>query len=299
MVQVSVVIVTWNAEKFIQDCLESVFLQQIEDMEIIVVDNGSTDKTLTILEDYSDRIKLIKNKINSGFCAANNQAILKAEGAYIFTLNSDVILEKGYIRDLKDCLDKHKHVGMVQGRLLRLDRKTIDSLGLRFSALMRLYNIGEAKADSKKFDKQIEIFGPCAAAAVYKKELLDAVRDKDEFFDEKFFFLVEDFDLAWRARIRGWSAMYVPTAIAYHYRESSEHSDPFKQYLSFRNRYFLLIKNGSWKHLLLFVFGFFIYELPRFIFMLLFNKNTSKALRQIYDYFPALRKKRYNRALFL
>ncbi|MBU1044847.1 MAG: glycosyltransferase family 2 protein [Candidatus Omnitrophica bacterium] len=291
--RLSVIIVTWNSQRFINDCLESVFSQQIDDMEIIVIDNGSSDNTLQILEGFTNRIILIKNQTNTGFCLANNQAILKAQGKYIFTLNSDVILGKGYLKSLIGCLETNKQIGMVQGKLLRFDRKTIDGLGLRLSLLMRLYNIQENKADSNKFDKPREIFGPCAAAAVYKKELLAQIRYQDEFFDEKFFFLVEDFDLAWRARIRGWKAMYVPDAIAYHYRESSAYINKFKQYLSFRNRYFMLIKNADWRHVFMLISGLFIYELPRFIYMLLFNKNTIKALKEIHDYLPELRKKRY------
>jgi len=296
MDKISVVIVTWNAQTFIPRCLDSVFAQNVKNMDIHVVDNGSTDGTLKILRQYSKSINLIENHTNKGFCHANNQAIAKASGEFVFTLNSDIILENNYLFRLLEFLKENPEVGMVQGKLLRMDKVTIDGLGLRMDMLMRLHNIAEGQKDSAEFNSPIEIFGPCAAAALYRRELLKDVSFKEEVFDERFFFLVEDFDLAWRARKRGWKAACVPSAWCYHYRDSSNHKSSFRQYLSLRNRYYLLIKNLDFnlKSLVRIVFAIFFYDLPRLLLIMLVNRKALKAFKEVRQYYPQLIKKRYS-----
>ena len=133
------------------------------------------------------------------------------------------------------------------------------------------------------------------SALIDLKVLLEKIAYKGEIFDERFFFLVEDFDLAWRARNAGYRAMYVPTAVCYHYRGSSGHKSFFKQYLSIRNRYFLLIKNMGIKDLGQLVFAILFYDIPRLVFICFVSRRTLKVFREIWDYYPQLLKKRYNR----
>ncbi|MFH1093728.1 MAG: glycosyltransferase family 2 protein [Candidatus Omnitrophota bacterium] len=295
MDKLSVVIVTWNSESFIRRCLDSVFAQGTEDMEVFVVDNGSTDKTVQILKEYSSSIYLIENSENKGFCFANNQALSKARGDFILTLNSDMVLDSSYVSELLHFLKVNPEVGMVQGKFLRVDKVTIDGLGLRLGLLWRLFNINEGKADASQFNKPFEIFGPCAAAAIYRKELITDISYQDEVFDDRFFFLVEDFDLAWRAHNRGWKAMYVPSAVCHHYRDSSMHKSDFRQYLSLRNRYYLLIKNMdlNLKSVIRIILAIFFYDLPRLVLLIFVNRPALKAFREVREYYPHLLKKRY------
>ncbi|MBU0633593.1 MAG: glycosyltransferase family 2 protein [Candidatus Omnitrophica bacterium] len=293
VIEVSIVIVTWNAGKFIRECLESVFSQNLDNLEVIITDNNSTDGTLEIIESYMPRVCLIKNDENKGFCFANNQAIAIAQGEYILTLNSDVVLDKDYISNLKKHFLNNNGIGMVQGKFLREDKKTIDSLGLYLSLSKRLFNIAEGQTNMPEFGQMQEIFGPCAAAAMYKRKLIEEISQKGEFFDNDFYFLVEDFDVAWRARSFGWKAVYAPEAICYHLRNSSAHSLKFKQYLSFRNRYFMLIKNLSVKAAFGYTFYFLSYDLPRAIFLLFINPYIPKAIFEIAFFIPKLLQKRY------
>ncbi|MCK4994145.1 MAG: glycosyltransferase family 2 protein [Candidatus Omnitrophica bacterium] len=295
MDKVSVVIVTWNAESFIRRCLDSVFAQSIRNLEVFVVDNGSSDKTVEIVKEFPQRIHLIENNENKGFCFSNNQAIGKAGGDYIFTLNSDIVLEYNYLFELLDFLKVNSEVGMVQGKFMRMDKITIDGLGLQLGIFLRLFNISEGKPDAPEFNRPREIFGPCAAAALYRKKLITEVSFENEVFDERFFFLVEDFDLAWRARNRGWKAMCVPSAVCYHYRESSNHKSGFRQYLSLRNRYYLLIKNMdfSFKSIVRIILAILFYDLPRLLIIICVNRAALKALSDVREYYPQLLKKRY------
>ncbi|RKY36887.1 MAG: hypothetical protein DRP78_02520 [Candidatus Omnitrophota bacterium] len=291
MVCVSVVIVTWNAQKFIRNCVNAVFSQVAGNIEVIVVDNGSTDQTLRILKEYAP-LKLIVNTENKGFCFANNQAIKQAKGKYILTLNIDIMLEKNYIYILMQYLEKYKKVGMVQGKFLTMEGNIIDSLGLSLSRAKRLFNIAQGRNDGIEYAKDREIFGPCAAAALYRKELINQISIRGDFFDNRFFFLVEDFDVAWRARHFGWKAMYVHQAVCRHFRGSAKHKNTFKQYLSFRNRYFLLLKNCSLPELFLSLPYFLIYDLPRLFFLFFTNQYFFKAIRELFQTCPQLIKER-------
>ncbi|MFH2145772.1 MAG: glycosyltransferase family 2 protein [Candidatus Omnitrophota bacterium] len=293
VIEVSIVIVAWNAGKFMRECLESVFSQNLDNLEVIITDNNSTDDTLDIIESYLPRVRLIKNNENKGFCFANNQAIAVAQGEYILTLNSDVVLGKNYISNLKKHFLNNKGIGMAQGKFLRADRNTIDSLGLRLSPAKRLFNIAEGQTDGPGASQLREIFGPCAAAAMYRRKLIEEISLGSEFFDNDFYFLVEDFDIAWRAQNTGWRAIYVPEAVCYHFRNSSEHSLKFKQYLSFRNRYYMLIKNLRLGAALGYAFYFLSYDLPRAIFLLFINPHIPKAIFEIARFTPKLLQKRY------
>ena len=176
--RISVIIVAWNAEAFLGQCLASVFAQTGVDCEVIVVDNHSQDTTPEILKSYQDRLLLVRNDANRGFCAANNQGISRATGELILTLNSDVILAPDYARLLQRFLVDHPNTAMAQGKLLRFDGVTIDSLGLALSAAKRLFDSNAGEPDGERFNQPREIFGPCAAAALYRRDALEAVHDR-------------------------------------------------------------------------------------------------------------------------
>ncbi|MFH1460414.1 MAG: glycosyltransferase family 2 protein [Candidatus Omnitrophota bacterium] len=293
MIEISIVIVTYSAEKFIKNCLDSVFAQDLNNFEVIIIDNNSGDNTINILKKYLSKIILIENKKNEGFCFATNQGILLAKGKYIFTLNSDVYLSKDYVLNLKNFLERNLEAGMAGGKLLRMDKITIDTIGLKLGVFYRFLNIAESEKDTGKYKVPLEIMGPCAAAALYKRELLESIRYKDEFFDNQFFFLADDFDIAWRAQRIGCKGFYVPNAVCWHYRDSSGHKSQFKQYLSFRNRYYLLIKNAGFKTVFLFALGFLFYDFPRLVFLLITNtKYTAKAIAEIFMNMPEILSKR-------
>jgi len=281
MVEGSVIIVTWGAQKFITQCLDSVFAQSLNNLEVFVVDNGSEDETVKLVEEYGDKLKLIKNENNLGFSYANNQAMAKACGNYVLFLNSDVKLEKDYLSILINFLKNNKEVGMVQGKYLRWDKKTIDCLGLFLTPLFRFKNLGEGKLDTKKHRDNFKIFGPGGAAALYKREVLEQIKWRNQYFDNDFFFLVEDFDMAWRAQNKGFKSYCITTAVCYHYRDSSAHKSYFRQYLSFRNRYWLLLKNAPAYTIFWFMIVFIIYDIPRFTYMLATNKYTKKSFSGI------------------
>ena len=136
----------------------------------------------------------------------------------------------------------------------------------------------------------IDILGPCAAAGIYKRDMLEDVRIDGEYFDRDFFYLIEDFDIALRARKRGWKAAYLPSAVCYHERNGSCVSYKHRQYYAFRNRYFLIMKNVEISPN--FVFYFVIYDIPRFIFLFFTNPRVLGAIINVEQSLRGMLKKR-------
>ncbi|MFC1666703.1 glycosyltransferase family 2 protein [Candidatus Omnitrophota bacterium] len=291
-VVISIVIVGYNVARHLPPCLDSIYRQSYKNFEVIFVNNGSTDNIVSILKSYTS-VKVINNDENKGFCFANNQAIKIAKGDYVLSLNSDVVLDENFLLELKSAAERDD-AGLFGAKILKDEDRSIDSTGLRLSWFYRFFDRGSDEIDRGQYDMQVDIFGPCGASALYKKEMLEDIRYNGEYFDEDFFFLGEDFDLAWRAKKRGWKAMFVPKAVCYHIRNSTNFNRDFREFLSFRNRSFLLIKNSSLNFRYLIVF--FLYDTPRFLYMLLTNRYACRALYEVIKYRPKMLRKRLGNA---
>ncbi len=242
MIEISVVILTFNSVELIRYCLDTIFAQDYRNCEVIVVDNGSNDGTVDFIKKEYSQVILIENKENLGAAKARNQAIEIAQGKWILALDCDVILEKGFLNKIMSFVkNSDKSIGMFQAKILNMD-KTIYSCGIYLSRLRRFYDIGKGRFDNGKFDVSKYIFGACSAAGLYNRQMLEQIREETGYFDERFFFLVEDVDLAWRAQRKGWKALFYPEAICYHYGNSSSSDRPLRQFLCWRNRKFILKK---------------------------------------------------------
>jgi hypothetical protein len=186
-------------------------------------------------------------------------------------LDCDVILGEGFISGIfKAIEDPGANVGMIQAKILQPDRKTIYSCGIYISKLLlRFYDIGKGLNDQGQFDQNRRIFGACSAAAVYNRKMLEAIKEKTGYFDERFFFLFEDVDLAWRSQRSGWKALFEPGLVCYHKGNSSGTCRKIRQYLCLRNRCLTLIKNRAlnWYFLPL-----FFYDIPRMLYILISNR---------------------------
>lgn len=282
MPKISIVIVTFNSEKYIQPCLDSIIKQDPPVPEVILIDNGSLDSSRSIMKDKYPRILLIENKVNEGACRARNQGISAASGEWILVLDCDIVLEAGFLRNsLSYMAGLAPDAGSIQPKILCPDKKTIYSSGIRFTWLGRFYDIGKGKSSSSVCARAADIYGGCAAAVFYRKKMLDSVKDENGYFDERFFFLVEDVDLAFRARQKGWTAKYNPTAVCYHQGDSSRTSRRRRQYLCWRNRGLLLKKcniSAARKTAM-----WLLYDLPRFCFIFLFNRYARGEILGIFS----------------
>ncbi len=251
---VSVTIVTYNSGRFIKRCLESVLDQKYPFKEIIVIDNNSTDGTIDILEPFEDRCRIVYNEENVGFAAAQNQAIGLSEAEWVLTLNPDVLLLPGFIEALVTAGNLDPKVGTVCGKLLTMtatfdfpEEPTVDSTGIYFTPNLRHLDRGSLQVDNGHFRNYEYVFGATAAAALYRREMVDDIQVWGEFFDADFFVYREDADVAWRAQLMGWKCLYAPYAKGYHVRKAlpgNRRALPAEINMhSVKNRFLLRMKN--------------------------------------------------------
>lgn len=223
--RVSVTIVTYNSGRFIKRCLESVLAQHYLNKEIIVVDNASSDGTVDILEQFEDRCRIIYNDENIGFAAAQNQAIRASKGDWVLTLNPDVLLLPDFIQALADAGEFDPKIGTVCGKLLAIsasfdlpEKPLVDSTGIYFTPTLRHLDRGSQEVDNGHYLGHEYVFGATAAAALYRRRMINDISMGNEFFDPDFFVYREDADVAWRAQLLGWKCIYTPHARGYHVR---------------------------------------------------------------------------------
>lgn len=292
---VSVVICHWNGGDDLLALLNSLERQSFRDFEIIISDNNSTDDTLARVKKKYRDIKIIENGKNLGFAEGNNVAILAANGQLIFAVNQDVVLPKDYLEKIvKKFAESSRDIGVIGSKMLRFDKKTIDSAGLRISRTRRFFDIGSGELDNGQCDDEKEVFGICAAAAVYRREALDAVdfRKNGSFFEPKFFLLVEDVDLAWRIRHAGYKALYCPDIICYHKRGGADWKNRNKQYFSWRNRIFLIIRNDYFFNYFIHLPWILPYDFTRFVYMVFTNRFLWKGIYDVLAHLPSLLRER-------
>jgi GT2 family glycosyltransferase len=252
--RVSVVLVTWNSARYLARCLEALSRQTHPSIELIVVDNASTDESVTLAEPQATRT--IRNPANLGFSVAVNQAIAVSSGEFVMLLNPDARLEPSYIATLVDAFDAlDPRFGMATGKLLRATgddiapAQGIDSLGMRMTRNGRHLDI-EDEHFLRVLKPELgihEVFGVSGAAAMFRRTFLQDVAIAGEIFDEDFFAYREDADLAWRGRLFGWRAFCATTAVAYHVRrvtpEVREQLPASINMHSVKNRFLLRAKN--------------------------------------------------------
>jgi GT2 family glycosyltransferase len=215
---ISVIIVNYNRKDLLRQCLDSIRGQTFQDIEIIVVDNASTDDSVEMVVTYYPEVRLIRNTANLLFCKAQNQGIDASKGSFILCLNSDCVLDKDYLKEVIYVIGLGPDIGMVSGKILRSDKKTLDSTGLFPGIFGKSLERGYGEIDSGQYEKSGYVFGASGACAFFRRTMLRDIRDKYGYFDERFGMYYEDLDICWRAQKRGWKTYYNPKAIAYHMR---------------------------------------------------------------------------------
>jgi len=251
---VSVTLVTYNSSRFIQRCLESVLEQKYPRLEIIVVDNASTDGTVEVLDQFREACRIHLNPQNTGFAAAQNQAIALSSGEWVLTLNPDMLLLPDFIQALVDAGRLDQKIGTACGKLLTIratfdlpEQQLLDSTGIYFTPTMRHLDRGSQQVDNGHYQNFEYVFGATAAAALYRREMIDDISIHGEFFDPDFFVYREDADVAWRAQLLGWRCIYTPLARGYHVRSvlpgNRRALPPEINMHSVKNRFLMRIKN--------------------------------------------------------
>jgi len=239
-ISVSVIVANWNGRHHLARCLPSLRAQTYHDFEVVVVDNGSTDDSVTWLaQEYPD-VRVLWNPRNLGFAVANNQAIRATESPYLVTLNNDTVAAKEWLAELVAAVESDAAVGMVASQMLLVHAPgVIDSAGIEVDWTGTAWQRRRGESADEARDPE-EVFGPCAGAALYRRTMLQEIG----LFDECFFAYYEDVDLAWRAQNAGWRCLYVPRARVDHVHSATGGQDlSRKRYLIGRNKVWTMIKN--------------------------------------------------------
>ncbi|MCP3138243.1 glycosyltransferase family 2 protein [Pyxidicoccus xibeiensis] len=242
MPTVSVIIVNFNGEKLLADCLGSLARQTYRDFEVIFVDNGSVDGSLARARELMPEAHFIPLQENTGFARGNNIGIAVARGTHIVLLNNDTEAEPRFLEELVRAAESHPKAGMVAPKILNFfDRALIDSVGgLVMCADGIAQGRGRGEQDTGQYDALEEVLLPSGCAALYRKAMLDEVG----LFAEDFFAYCEDSDLGLRCRWAGYGAVSAPRAVVFHkYSASSSTYSPWKLRLVERNHYLLTLRN--------------------------------------------------------
>ena len=237
----TVIIPNYNGKKYLGDCLRSLEKQTFVAFDVIIVDNGSTDGSVKYIKTKWPNVELIELGENTCFANAVKVGIKAADAEYVFLLNNDTMCDEYVLERLIKVMDNKKKLFSAQAKMLQMkEPHNIDDCGDLYCALGWAFTPGK-DADNSHFSRRESITSACAGAAIYRKEYFDKVG----YFDAEHFCYLEDVDIGYRARLKGYANVMEPTAIVYHVGSGSSGSryNAFKVELTAANNLFLIYKN--------------------------------------------------------
>lgn len=239
--KISVIIPNFNGRDFLDVCLSSLARQVFSNFEVILVDNGSTDDSLVLAREKLPGIIVFEFSENKGFSCAVNKGISLASGEYIFLLNNDTQLKDDCLGNINNFLDNNPGVSVVAVKMIFFDnRRMINGAGDNFSIYGLAYQRGRGETDQGQYEKVEPVFGACAGAAAYRRQIFSDIG----FFDESFFAYLEDVDFSFRAQMNGYKCYYLPSAVVYHLDGgTSKKNYNLSRFLVLRNALYVVFKN--------------------------------------------------------
>jgi len=242
---VSIIILNYNAGKLLLNCIESLSKLTYENVELIVVDNVSTDNSQNDCKRKFPQIKLIQNQENFGYCGGNNIGIKEAEGEFIVILNPDTIVESDLINGLLEAYTNHGD-GLYQPKIFSLDdKKILQSTG----NMIHIFGFGFARDKGNLENHKIEKITPVCYAAGTCLFSSKEIFLKLKLFDEFLFLYHDDLDLGWRAAQKGIISYIVPQTKIFHAESYSLKWSKKKFFWLERNRRYCLLTHYSKKTL--------------------------------------------------
>ncbi len=280
-VETSVIILNWNGATMLRQYLPSV-LAYTPDADIIVADNGSTDDSLEVLKNEFPSVKTIVLDKNYGFAEGYNRAIEQVDSDYVVLLNSDVEVTDNWLAPLLDYLQNHPETAAVQPKIRSWRKRDyfehagaaggfVNWLGYPYCRGRVLFHVEQ---DKGQYDTTVEIDWTtgacmCVRTRVYKES---------GGLDAAFFAHMEEIDLCWRMRNKGWKLACVPQSVVYHLGGGSlAYDNPRKTYLNFRNNLLMIYKNHPYRRTVL-TLRFFLDYIAALMFLLIGRHGSAKAI---------------------
>jgi GT2 family glycosyltransferase len=237
--QASVIIPNWNGAHHLRICLDALREQTYPDVEVILVDNGSTDGSQALVTKQYPEVRLLALQRNLGLTGGNNAGFRAARGDILISLNNDTEAHLGFVEALVNALVEHPEAGMAAAKMLLFDRRDhIHSAGDGYGVDGIPFNRGVWQRDAGQFDEPGWIFGGCGGAVAYRRAMLDDIG----LFDESLFMYCEDVDLNWRAQLAGWRCWYAPESVIYH-KLSATGGGSIASFYTGRNTLWVMAKN--------------------------------------------------------
>jgi len=262
---VTAAVVNYNGEHLLDACLRSLVAQEGARLEILFIDNASSDNSIHFVRSRYPQARIVANAGNLGYNAALNQAVDLMQGDYLLALNTDIHLEPDYCARLADCITRRRarKCGYAQGKIkfMKEDGERTNrfySTGHLFCLNRIVYNRGSGQEDAGQYDREERIPGANAACLLLSRKMLEDMRTELGVFDPLFFMYGGDVDFDWLAACRGWTAWYCPEALAYHVGEASSGISKKGYDAPFINcRFLMMIKNDRLPDVLI--------DLPRLV----------------------------------
>ena len=241
MPELSVIIVNWNGKHFLNECLSSVRQQTFRDFEVILVDNASEDGSADYVRQFFPEVRVVAEEENLGFAAGNWAGYKEARGEVIVLLNNDTATHPSWLGEIHHAIHHFPQAGSFASKMLYFDdRKRIDNCGFWLASNGTTVELGRDELDGAQSAEFRWVFGACAGAAAYRRTMLEDIG----FLDPDFFMIYEDVDLSFRAQLRGYPCLFVPTAIVYHHLGATLKKVPAQRvFWSQRNIEYVYLKN--------------------------------------------------------
>ncbi len=248
---VAIVILNWNGKKYLEQFLPSVMATTYANKKVVVADNGSSDDSLSFLQQQYPSIEILELKTNLGFAKGYNEVLKMVTADYYMLLNSDVEVMPGWIEPMIALLESDKNIAACQPKLLSFHHRHhfeyaggaggwIDAYGYPF-ARGRIFDVSEQ--DSGQYDNSTLIFWASGAAMFIRSSVFHEVKGFDNFF----FAHQEEIDMCWRIQLAGYKIYSCPASVVYHVGGGTlPRGNSLKTYLNFRNNQIMLAKNLSW-----------------------------------------------------
>ncbi|HEY5159826.1 MAG TPA: glycosyltransferase family 2 protein [Gaiellaceae bacterium] len=290
---VSVVIPNWNGRAFLPACLGALRNQTYRELEIVLVDNHSTDDSVAFARAHYQDVKVVNLDENLGFAKAMNAGISASESDYIACLNNDTEASPQWLSELVACMERHPKAAAVASKMLDQRRPDLlDGAGDIMTRYLRAYPRGKGEQDAGQYDEELEVFGASGGASLWRAEALREIG----LFDEDLFAYYEDVDLSFRARLAGYECWYAPLAVVLHAGSgtSAPAEGKFTHYHAVRNRWSVIVKDAP--------SGLLWRNAPRIAVAELFSllratrerrlKLVFSAYRDVLHHLPAWRRRR-------
>ncbi len=237
--KVSIIVVNWNGQRFLEDCLSSLTRQTYANREIIFVDNGSTDSSVNYVKEKFPEVKIVELRENTGFTGGNAAGLKASDGDFVALVNNDTRADDRWLENLLKPMLRDRRIGISASKLIIAGTECIDSAGDGMTSAGVGFNRGHG-ADLNTHSSLEPVFAACAAGALHRRKMIDEIG----FLDEDFFLYDEDVDLSFRSQLAGWKCVFVPDAIVHHKgNATSVRLSDTHVYYHTRNLEFVWIKN--------------------------------------------------------